>query len=77
MKRLKKFVELGSSSEGSARTAYALDRGSLPTPGRGLRWKQVTAFQSNDELIENAGLIEVFQSAITNGCAVVRRETRG
>jgi hypothetical protein len=75
MHRLQKFVEQGPYGEKPGRTAYALRLDNLPAPGKGLKWKPVTSFRPADDLMENAGLKEVFQAAIMNGCAVVTRET--
>jgi hypothetical protein len=36
--------------------------------------KPVTSFSAADELMENAGLKEVFKTALADGCAVVRKE---
>jgi hypothetical protein len=71
MNRLQKFVEQGTYGEGPGRTAYAFGPGNLPEPGKDLQWRPVASFCPADELIENAGLKEIFQSAIANGCAVV------
>jgi hypothetical protein len=69
--RLQKFVEQGAYGEKAGRTAYAFGPDNLPEPGKNLEWKPVTSFRPADELMENAGLKEVFQSAIAKGCAVV------
>jgi hypothetical protein len=77
MNRLHKFVEQGGDGEKRGRTAYAFGPDNLPEPSKGLEWKQVTSFRPADELMENAGLVEVFQAAILNRCAVVSREASG
>jgi hypothetical protein len=73
MNRLQKFVEQGAYGEKLGRTAYAFGPGNLPEPGAGLEWKPVPA----DELIDNAGLKEVFKAALKDGCAVVMSPGRG
>jgi hypothetical protein len=77
MNRLQKFVERGAYGEKPWRTAYAFGPGNLPEPGAGLEWKPVTSFRPADELIDNAGLKEVFNAALKDGCAVVMNPGRG
>jgi hypothetical protein len=77
MNRLQKFVEQGVHGDKPGRTAYAFGPGNLPEPGTGLEWKSVASFRPADELIENAGLKDIFKAAIKNGCAVVSRGTTG
>jgi hypothetical protein len=77
MNRLQKFVEQGPYGEKPGRTAYAFGPGNLPEPGAGLEWKPVTSFRPADELIENAGLKDIFKAAIKDGCAVVSARTSG
>jgi hypothetical protein len=74
MNRLQKFVEQGPYGAKPGRTAYAFGPDNLPEPSTGLEWKPVTSFSAADELMENAGLKEVFKTALANGCAVVRKE---
>jgi hypothetical protein len=77
MNRLQKFVEQGPYGEEPGRTAYAFGPDNLPEPDKGLEWQPVTSFRPADELMEDAGLKDVFKSAIKNGYAVVSRETSG
>ena len=77
MNRLQKFVEQGAYGEKPGRTAYAFGPDNLPAASKGLQWSAVTSFRPADELIENAGLKEIFQAAIMNGWAVVSTETFG
>jgi hypothetical protein len=74
MNRLQKFVEQGPCGEKPGRTAYAFGPNNLPEPSTGLGWKLATSFSAADELMENAGLKEVFKAALANGCSVVSRE---
>lgn len=61
MNRLQKFVEQGACGEKPGRTAYAFGSGNLPELSEGLEWKPVTSFRPAEELMENAGLKEVFK----------------
>jgi hypothetical protein len=75
MNRLQKFVEQGPYGEKPGRTAYAFGMDNLPEPGKDLEWEPVASFRPADELMENAGLKEVFKAALANGCAVVGKGT--
>jgi hypothetical protein len=74
MNRLQKFVEQGPYGEKTGRTAYAFGPGNLPNAADGLEWKPVTPFSAADDVLRNAGLVEVFKAAIANGYAVVSKE---
>jgi hypothetical protein len=77
MNWLQKFVEQGPYGEKPGRTAYAFSPDHLPAPSKDLEWQPVTSFRPADELLADTGLKEVFQAALTNGCAVVSRVTSG
>lgn len=71
MRRLQKFVEIGSYGEGPARTAYALESDKLPDPQEGSQWRPVENFNAGDEILQNSQLKEVFKAAIRDGYAIV------
>jgi hypothetical protein len=77
MNRLQKFVEQDPYREKSGRTAYAFGPDKLPEATNGLQWKPVISFRAADELMQNAGLKEVFKAALANGVAVVSKEIEG
>jgi hypothetical protein len=72
MNRLQKFVERQSDSGTVGRVAYAFGPTKLPEATPGFEWQEVS-FNAGDELVENAGLKEIFRAAIVKGCAVVER----
>lgn len=71
MNRLQKFVEQGASGERPGRTAYAFNASILPEPGKGLDWRPVSSFSAADELLENPGLKQVFETAVKHGFSVL------
>ena len=71
MNRLQKFVEQGAKGEKPGRVAYVLRLESRPEADEGMTWQKVESFNAGDELLEYAGLKEVFSLAIKNGCALV------
>ena len=72
MNRLQKFIEQRSDGDTVGRVAYAFGPINLPEATAGFKWHAVSSFSAGDELIENAGLKEVFRAAIVNGCALVK-----
>jgi hypothetical protein len=77
MNRLQKFIEQGAYGEKSGRVAYVLRLDSMPEAGESMTWQKVESFNAGDELLENAGLEEVFRLAIKNGCALVTPSAAG
>jgi hypothetical protein len=71
--RLQKFIEQGAYGEKSGRVAYAFTVSALPKPCDGMDWQIVQAFNAGDELLEDAGLKEVFKAAVDGGYAIVTR----
>jgi hypothetical protein len=77
MSRLQKFVEIGSYGEGPLRTAYVLESDKLPDPVEGKQWRLVEDFNAGSEILNDAGLKDVFKAAIRNGYAVVDLSGKG
>jgi hypothetical protein len=75
MNRLQKFVEQGAYGEESGRVAYVLRLDSRPEADEGMTWQKVESFNAGDELLTNAGLKEIFKTAIDKGCALVTNST--
>jgi hypothetical protein len=73
MTRLEKFMEKGAYNEQGGRIAYVMRPSSLPEPLEGMTWQKVESFNFADELLENAGLKDVFKAALDKGCALVER----
>jgi hypothetical protein len=69
--RLQKFVEQGAFGEKSGRVAYGFRLDLLPEASDGMSWRKIESFSAGDELLTNAGLKEVFKTAIERGCALV------
>jgi hypothetical protein len=73
MTRLEKFIEKGAYGEQAGRIAYVMRPSSLPEPLKGMAWQKVENFNFADELLESAGLKDVFKAALDKGCALVTR----
>jgi hypothetical protein len=73
MTRLQKFIEQDGYGVKSGRVAYAFRLDSLPEVGQGMKWQKVETFNAADDLLEDAGLKDVFRLAIDRGCALVTR----
>jgi hypothetical protein len=71
MNRLQKFVEQDVRGEKPGRTAYAFGLNSLPAPGEHLEWQAVPTFNAAEEVMHNAGLKDVFRTAIAEGYAII------
>lgn len=71
MNGLQKFIESHSDGGKLGRVVYAFGPDNLPEATPGFEWHEVSSFNPGEELIENAGLKEVFRAAIVNGCPVV------
>ena len=71
MTGLQKFIEQGPYGEKSGGVAYAFKLSSLPQPNEGMDWQIARSFNVADELLNDAGLKDVFKVAIDKGCAVV------
>jgi hypothetical protein len=75
MNRLQKFFEQGAYGEKSGRVAYAFQASSLPEPVDGMTWQPAQSFNAADELLQDAGLKDVFKAAVAIGYAVVIKGT--
>jgi hypothetical protein len=73
MNRLKKLIEQGSFGERPGRVAYVLDPKALPEAAAGLEWRVIDDFSPGDAMLEDSGLKTVFEHALRNGYAIVRR----
>jgi hypothetical protein len=71
MNRLQKFVEADPHGSRPVQVAYAMGVGKLPDAAHGMSWHQVEDFNAGDEILKDAGLKDVFKTAIGVGCAVV------
>lgn len=74
MNRLQKFIEQGAYGEKPGRTAYALARATCRSPAKARSGERVDALQCCRRVMRDAGLKDVFKTAIASGCAVVSNE---
>jgi hypothetical protein len=77
VKRLQKFIEQGAYGEKSGRIAYVFRLDLLPEAGGGMKWQKIESFNAGDDLLNDAGLKDVFKAAIENGCALITPSAAG
>lgn len=53
------------------RGEYAFNRDKLPTPGANLEWKEAPSFRAAKEMMRDAGLKNIVETAIAEGFAIV------